>query len=126
VPFAVPFEGAFSAALAVPLVGAFNAALAVPLLGAFKAALAVPLVKALAVFFAADFGATALMSPLGVLAMIAFVTAVRYAIKDFFSTVLPPLNFLPQMLGLSSAVGIPMHFTEGESRDICFYGGFPR
>jgi hypothetical protein len=41
---------------------------------------------------AAVFGAAATneLSTVGVLAMIALVTAVRFAIRDFFSTVLPP------------------------------------
>lgn len=94
VPFAVPFKAARAVPFAVPLSAAravpFNAALAVP----FNAALAVPFAIARVVpLVEAAFGAE-LTSPLGVLAMMAFVTAVRFAIKDFFSTVLPPQFFL--------------------------------
>jgi hypothetical protein len=82
------------------LAGALPAARAGALAGARPAARAGAFDAALAAFFAgaragALVGATVkeLSTLLGVLAIIAFVTVVRLAINDFFSMVLPPLDF---------------------------------
>src|SRR5437870_4583847 len=69
---------------------------------------------ALAAFFAGVFGVTWVMevSTVGVLAMIALVTISRFAIKDFFSTLLSPnlvLNFSVSHLVTSySATVVPI------------------
>lgn len=88
--FVAALVAALVAARVLALVAARVAALVAALAFAFVAALVAALVVA---FFAADFGATALTSPLGVLAIIALLTVLRFAINDFFSTVLPPQIF---------------------------------
>ena len=87
----------------VDLAVLFMVDLAVP----FKETFAVPLAITRVVdLFVEDFGVTELMSPLGVLAIIALLTTLRFAIKDFFSTVLPPVIFV-NLKCLPSLVQLP-------------------